>query len=523
MRRVSALENEGPGLIRATGVVSIALAIGYACSFFKATLVASYLGVGWQMDAFLWAYALVDWITMTISGPLDGALIPVYVSLRTEGERAAMRFVGAVMGMLVSSLGGMLLIVVVLAPQIPAWILGVGPAEQGRLATVLLWLLAPRIILMGPCSIYSAVLNANRAFFIPAIASTAQTVLVIVGLLLSHEQWAVYANAIGVSVGALTQWLILGTTVRRHGWNISWSLALRAPGVLRFLKLLWPLVVTRFLILSLPVIDRTIAAHFPEGTISALGYSQTLMQMSVMVFLSALQSTMLPFLSQERVQHGIPGLGRLFSSMIRGTIVFFAPLTILMLVMREPIVRFVLERGRFDSAATALTAVPFGMYLLGVVPTAVTYVSAYTFLALEDARTNALLGSVFLFCVKVVLNQPLVAVFGYSGLALATSVAYLSTGIAMLYVLWRRGVFLVNRTFLVGVFKGGVLLSLAVMLLAEAGMGVSVNNALLRLVLVSGLCVVGYYLVGSMLKVDELRVIQQRIGRFLGQPAEAEQ
>ena len=168
------LENK-PGLLKSTGFVAIALIIGYAISFIKASVVAAYLGAGWQMDLFLWAYAVIDWFTLVISGPLDGVLIPIYTSIKTRDEREALDFVSAVLGLLTSLLLIFALIIILAAPQITNSLLGIehiGP--QIDLAVILIWVMAPKIVFLGIWTVYRAVLNAEKSFFLPALLNSTQ-------------------------------------------------------------------------------------------------------------------------------------------------------------------------------------------------------------------------------------------------------------------------------------------------------------------------------------------------------------
>ena len=143
-------------------------------------------------------------------------------------------------------------------------------------------------------------------------------------------------------------------------WRLNW----KTDGIPQSFKLLWPLVVTQAIILVLPIIDRTMAAGFSSGTISALGYAQTLMNMSAMVLLMALQSAILPFFADLMDDKNLRAFQKTFSSTIRILVILLLPISIVMFVLQVPIIRLVFERGAFNSQATLLTAPAFGMYLI---------------------------------------------------------------------------------------------------------------------------------------------------------------
>src|SRR5690349_15172796 len=98
MKDPSHSESVGTKVAKATGIVTVALALGYVVSFLKTAIVAAYLGAGRQMDVFLWSYALISVFALALTTPLVSSLVPVYVSLKAKNERLAGDLFNAVMG-----------------------------------------------------------------------------------------------------------------------------------------------------------------------------------------------------------------------------------------------------------------------------------------------------------------------------------------------------------------------------------------------------------------------------------------
>jgi putative peptidoglycan lipid II flippase len=244
------------------------------------------------------------------------------------------------------------------------------------------------------------------------------------------------------------------------------------------------------------------AARYSTGTISALGYAQTLMSMSATVFLTALNTALLPLFSQQVAEEGLASFRKTFVPTIRVLVTFLIPLCVLLIVLQKPVIQVVFERGAFDIQATTLTAPAFAAYMLGVLPMAITFLCSRGFNAQQDSKTNALIGVLLYVVVKIVMNVLLSRVWGYLGLALATSIAYAATAVAMLWVMWRRlgglegrRLFQTGGKTLVASFFAGVL--------AWWGAILGGNNPLLQLGLGGGLALIGFGLFSYTLKLED--------------------
>jgi len=378
------------------------------------------------------------------------------------------------------------------------------PPEGAALATRLIWVMLPVVLFGGGAMACRAVLNAEKSFFIPAMASSFGALAVILAVLAVGRAHATYAQAVGLSLGALLEWTVLMALLWKKGLANRWMPNLHADGVRHLLQLVWPLNVTRAFILCVPIVDRTMAARFSPGSISSLAYAQTLMGVSVALLLDALHKAILPFLSQQIAEDGIGTFRETFVSTLRVLVGLVFPLTVVLIVLREPVVQLALQRGAFDAKATASTASAFGLYLAGAGPMAICLVCARGFNALQDSRTNALVGIVFLVAAKLMMNVVLAGLWGYLGLAAATSGAYLLAALAMLVVMGRRLKGIEWRRLL---HTSGKVVAISVVggLLAVFGANVGRGSPLLQLVFGGTLGVVGCGVTAYLLRLEEIR------------------
>ena len=100
------------------------------------------------------------------------------------------------------------------------------------------------------------------------------------------------------------------------------------------------------------------------------------------------------------------------------------PASVGLIVLAHPIVRVILERGRFTAADTLRTAAALQFYALGLLAYSVVRIVSPIFYALGRSRTPVTV-SIITVLVNAGLNVVLVRVLGFRGLALGTSIAAL--------------------------------------------------------------------------------------------------
>jgi putative peptidoglycan lipid II flippase len=100
------------------------------------------------------------------------------------------------------------------------------------------------------------------------------------------------------------------------------------------------------------------------------------------------------------------------------------PATLGLVVLADPIVRLLFERGSFTAADTIATAAAVQFYALGLVGYSVVKIVSPTFYAIGRSRTPVAVG-VAAVLLNAVLSVAMAPLFGYRGLALAASTAAL--------------------------------------------------------------------------------------------------
>jgi putative peptidoglycan lipid II flippase len=113
------------------------------------------------------------------------------------------------------------------------------------------------------------------------------------------------------------------------------------------------------------------------------------------------------------------------------------PATVGLIILREPIVNTLWERGEFLASTTEGTAIALLYYSIGLCAYSGIKIIAPAFYSLQDTKTPAKIG-IYSMVLNMVLNLILMGPLKHGGLALATSLAALFNVALLIYHLRKR-------------------------------------------------------------------------------------
>jgi len=248
-------------------------------------------------------------------------------------------------------------------------------------------------------------------------------------------------------------------------------------------------------------IERALAARLPEGSLAALTYAYRLLNFPVTLVVLTATTMLFPTLARHVARDDIPALEAMVVRALRLTLVIAVPCAALAVVLAEPAVRLLLERGAFTPESTRLTATALAWSAPGLVGLVGIQVLARAYHALQAIGRMTAIG-VAVSAFNVLLMLLLTHMLGLRGLAAAATITATGLFVAMLLGVRRRlpGLHLrtvagcAGRSFAAAVVATG--LAAAVPLLVDPGV------TALALAVVVGLA--AYLLVLARLSRDDL-------------------
>jgi len=253
---------------------------------------------------------------------------------------------------------------------------------------------------------------------------------------------AIFVLAVAVVLSGVMQVAWMWGGLRRSNLRLRLSLDRHDPAIRRISLTMLPMVAGMSAVQLNTLVDSLIAGWFVPGFVgpAILSFAQRLYQFPLGVFAIALATAVFPTLSRHAADNDLAGLGRTLSKGIRVATFEGLPCLLGLILVREPLVRALFERGRFAESPDAAerVALALSLYALGVWAYGVNHLVVRAYYALGDVKTP-LKVSLRNVVLNLVLNLLLVQTpLRESGLALATSICAVVQVAALLWRFERR-------------------------------------------------------------------------------------
>ncbi len=504
--------------ISAARVVSALTLLSRVLGLVRDAVFAAAFGAGWAASAFSIAFMVPNLFRRLFGeGALSAALIPVFTEIRQQGDdRRTRRLAGTVLAGT-----GILLAVLVLLGE--ALVGGLRPlveaTPRNQLTLRLTVIMLPYALLICGVALMGGLLNVLGHFAAPAAApivlncciiSAIAAGTVVGGLgIETHLTWVAAAVLIAGVLQLALQW----TAVRARGFRMTLALDLRDEAVRRIARLTGPMVLGLAVVQINALADVLIAYWFVPhaGAPNKLYLAQRLYQFPLGVFLIALTTAIYPQFSRMAADRDMEGFG---DSAIRGLrmVLFIGlPASVGLILLREPLVALLFERGRFVPGDTARTAAVVMFYGAGIWAYGLQMMLGRAFYALQDSKTPVRI-AMAMVVLNVTLNLILVHVLPEPqerGLALATAVCAVLQSAWLAIVLARR----VGHLPWGALWGQAIRVVIATLLMTAACVGAMLALPALPVAQVGGVLVVGmgvFAVASRAMHIEELHDLLDR-------------
>lgn len=402
---------------------------------------------------------------LLLGGVLSATLVPIFTSLGwgsandagvSAGDSASRR--RSTEAVVTAAVAGVVL-VTVMAVALAPWIFrlyslrvgdGVDPEVFRATGTTLTRFFLVQILFYGLTGIANALLHSQRRFLAASWSPVVSNLVIIASLLSLPEagsrDWPLGAVAddtrlrltlgLGATIGIAAMAAIVVPAVIRSGVRLRPRLDLREPAVRRLAAMSgWTvgfvianqvaLVVVRNLAdpgssLASAYFDAFVFFVLPHGLLAV-----------------SIATTFQPELASAVADGDRRAFTERMTGGMRAVIGLTAPAAALLLVLREPLISGLMERGRFDAGAVTNTANALAGLSLGLVGFSAYLFTLRGYYAHQDTRTPFVI-NVGENLMNIVFAVAIVGPLGVFGLGLAHSLAYLLAAVGAVVVLGRR-------------------------------------------------------------------------------------
>ena len=355
--------------------------------FIRDMLIARVLGAGRLSDIFLAAFKLPNLFRDLLGeGALSAIFIPMYTTKNKDKN-----FAQNVFAWLVLVLLGITILFEIFMPLV-IWILAPGFADESgkmQLTVTISRIMFVYVIFVCGAAFLSAILNALSRFLLAAFMPVLLNIMLI-GALLASAFYAsgtiLYIMAGTVVASGVIQFGILWHRIRSRHFGLRLVVPRWTPGVQDLFKRLGISIIGSGFY-QITIIVGTLVASFQSGAVSWLYYSDRIIQLPFAMIGLAVGTVLMSSISNALAEKNIRSVHIQQNSSMRRSLMLILPCVVGLLVLAEPIIRYLFQYGAWTAASTHAVAMAIQIQVWVLPAMMISQIYSKTLYASQDVKT----------------------------------------------------------------------------------------------------------------------------------------
>jgi putative peptidoglycan lipid II flippase len=403
--------------------------------FVREMVLANYFGAGEVTDAYGMAQSIPNTLLAGVVSAVAISYMPILSGkVEKEGEAAGNLYTSRLLNALIALICCAIALGAVFARPLVSLF---APGFTGTQAELTAWYLRIAffaVLFNAFIYIFEAYLQYKNVFHPQIVLGYSQSIAIIAFIVIAAKtdvRLLVFGLAVGYALRGLGCWALAARRgfVYTPGFHMSGA-------VKEAILLALPIFIGGSVVQINTFVDRMLASGLAKGSVSALNYSNEIINAIVMLTVSILVTIIYPRLNQAFTQGDRERIGAMTERGINVLAIISLPCAMGLMTYALPIIRLVYERGEFSASASQQTSSALFFYAIGLAFLAANQLITKVFYSLHDTKTAVGCSIASVAC-NIALNLILVRSMAHAGLALATSIAQIINA-ALLYAAFRR-------------------------------------------------------------------------------------
>lgn len=326
--------------------------------FLRDIMMAHTFGLGAALDNFFVALMIPMFIVTVLCMPLGTVFIPMYLELKEhQMPRVISKWVTSISSWTTAGLLLVSAVIYISGPQLLALLYTKGSnPDMGQLTLLLGWAL-PLLIFSGMLILGNSVLNAHGRSVLSSAAQLVVPIVAILALILFGEHYGVKVVMFGMVAGQLLNLLIVRYFVMQYDVSLKPNLDFqKQEGLVPLVAQYLPMAATAFFISVSAPVATFLAMSLPEGAVSAFNLGNKVVLFVTGLVGTAISAVVLPYFSALVSKNHLVAARRELSLFLLFATFIAVPISTVLYVWSEPIIRLMFEGKNFDSDSTATVA-----------------------------------------------------------------------------------------------------------------------------------------------------------------------
>ncbi len=449
-------------IAKSAGTVGIAVMCSRVLGLVREQVFAGMFGAGTANDAFVVAFRIPNLLRDLFGeGALSAAFVTVFSDYDTNSTaERTWRLASNVLVFFAIALSVITLTGIFFADPLVNFLASDyrDIPEKTALTVKLTRIMMPFLVCISLAAVVMGMLNTKGRFFVPAMASSFFNLGSIIGgvalsfYLPKFGHQPIVGMAVGTLIGGILQLSIQLPALAKTGFRFFPHLNLKDPGLQRILRLMIPATIGLSATQINLFINTRFASSCIEGSVSWLQYAFRLVQLPIGVFGVAFSIAAMPLLAKHAAKKDIEGMKETFVSSLLMVFSMTIPASGGLILLSEPIISLIFERGAFTTLDTVATAQALSLYSIGLFAYSANKILVPAFYALEDTRFPVI-ASFLAVLTNIILINLFIDHFQHKAIALSMSCTMLINFLFLSSFLYKKMNGFPVRYLVKGIFK----------------------------------------------------------------------
>jgi putative peptidoglycan lipid II flippase len=438
-------------LVKSASIISGATFLSRVLGFVRDVVMARAFGTGWIVQVFFVAFRIPNMFReLAAEGASNAAFVPVFSEyLATKDRREFWRLINTVFVAFLMIVSLIVFMGIVFSPLLVRLIAPgfIQAPEKLNLTIAINRPIFAYLILVCVATFFMGVLYTFKSFFSPSFSPVIFNAVFIVSIIFADNSISgIWKVTIGVLVAGIFQIVIQLPAMFRCGFKVRpfefQKNIFRHPGVRLIGRLLLPRMIGSAVYQLNILIDTAFASLTflaGQGAIAAIYYSSRMIQFPLGIFGHSISNAALPTLSEFAAKKEMNKFAETVEFSLTNILFVMIPASLGLMILSQPIIKIMFERGEFDAYSTMITSSALTFYAVGLFAYGVNKFLALSFNALQDTVTPVKVsGLALLINIAFIILFTVVFKAKVAGLAFASSLSAMVASLILYNSLHKR-------------------------------------------------------------------------------------
>lgn len=378
-------------VLKYSTIITVILIISKVTGLGRELLIAARFGATRESDIYNIASTMPNVLFSAVNAAIVTTFIPVFSGIKNDKEKVDSFFSNILN--IVSLLCIVLSVIGIIGAPLLVKLFAVFKGSEFTQTVNMTRIVVPSIFFLGVSGLYTGYLQSYGVFIQPALTGIVANIVIIVGIVFFYK-YGLTVIIIFTLAGAVTQMLVQQPFIKN--FKYKFFINLKDEHVRTMMKMAIPILITTTASQINLMVDRRFASSFVAGSISVINYANKVSTLINQVFIASLTTVLYPALTEKFSSKNKEEFNGFFVRSINIVLLVVVPLSLEMLVLSTPLVKLLLQHGKFDARSTAITSSCLQILAISAIGYSLIDILGKVFFSMKDTFTPMINGFILI-------------------------------------------------------------------------------------------------------------------------------